>query len=164
MKLGSIFLVAYFSTVALSWVEGNREGCIESLAELEYFESLATSYESLRRYILCENTVFEAGYLHPFYGTLVSRSSMLHLRPNLHIQCGASGARENNCRIRVGDVQVDGTSLYGMSEDPLTNVVIEGITFIDARKHIVFINKPGDVLFQDCVFRVSGKCSRTLVF
>lgn len=157
MKLSSIFCLSYFSSFSLSWVKGNREGCIESLEELEYFESQATSYEASRRYILCENTVFEAGYLHPFYGTRLSSSSMLHLRPNLHIQCGASGGRENNCRIRIGDVQVDGTSLYGVSDDPLTNVVVEGITFIDARKHIVFINKPGDVLFQDCVFQVSGQ-------
>lgn len=156
MKLSSVLSCTLGFALPNFFVRGGgNEGCIDSIAELEYYESRVSSFATVRQYILCEDTYFDAGALHPFYGTKLSNSTMLHLRPNLHIQCGATGRRENNCHVRYGDIHIDGTSFYGVPSEPLENVVIEGVTFIDSRKHVAFIDKPGDVEFRDCVFRVS---------
>lgn len=154
MRVSSLLLTTLHWSFAPIVTQANREGCIDSFAELDYYESQVSSYETVRRYVLCDNTLFDAGSLDPYYGKLLSTSSMLHLRPNLHIQCGATGRRHNNCRFRYGDIHIDGTSFYGVSNGSLDNIVIEGVTFFGSRKHVAFLDKPGDVLFQDCVFKV----------
>lgn len=81
-------------------------------------------------------------------------SDMIHIRPNMALKCGEDGKRENACVVRGGDVQVDGTPFFGMSNSSsVDNVTISGITFEGSTKHSVWINKPGHVVFQDCEFR-----------
>ncbi len=84
---------------------------------------------------------------------------MLPLRPNMKIQCGADGKKENNCLITGGDIQVDGTSRFGIGADvPLDNIDFQGITFQGSSQYSVWLTRPGSVTFTDCVFRVSSFC------
>ncbi len=83
---------------------------------------------------------------------------MIHLRPNLQIQCGDDGARANNCIVSGGTVQVDGTLFFRpnatSSTMGLSNVVLTGLTFTNVEKYHVWIDQPGQVLFRDCAFQV----------
>ena len=79
--------------------------------------------------------------------------SMIPLRSNLKIQCGENGARENGCFLADGDVLLDGTKSFGVVNNRVDNVVIEGLTFANAGRYAVWINKPGSVTFRDCEFR-----------
>ena len=137
------------------WI-GFAVGCISSTNELVVAESEVTDLTVTREYILCEDTVFSIGLLN-FYGQLESTGSdIIPLRPNMHIKCGSTGSRSNNCLVQSGGLLMEGTTLHGAPGDSLDNVVITGVTFSDAQKHMVWINKPGDILFEDCEFRVSS--------
>ena len=135
-------------------------GCIGSTNELIIEESKVTDLSVTREYVLCEEAVFNVGFLDYYFGQQGGGSDMIQLRPNLHLKCGASGSRSNNCLVTSGDVQMEGTTFYGAPGDILDNVVITGVTFANARKHTVWINKPGNILFQDCEFRVSGRFAK----
>lgn len=108
-----------------------------------------------RAYVLCPNTDFEVGVL-DWNRRIQGGQPPLHLRENLSVRCGTNGKRENGCRIRGGDVQVDGTATIGIPKRSLTNVRIEGVTFYNATQHNVWIDQPGNVHFEDCEFRVSS--------
>jgi len=131
------------------------QDCIKTTNMLIVEESAVTDLSVTREYILCPGAVFSIGF-QDFYGTpLDGGSDMIPLRPNLHLKCGKSGSRENNCLVTAGDVLMEGTTMYNTPGDSLENVVITGVTFSNAQKHMVWINKPGNIIFQDCEFRVS---------
>lgn len=132
-------------------------GCIRSTNELVVEESKVTDLSITREYILCEDTVFSIGFLDYFDQTESGGSDIIPLRPNLHLKCGSTGSRSNNCLVESGDVQMEGTTFFGAPGNVLENVVITGVTFSSAQKHMVWINKPGNILFEDCAFQVS-KC------
>lgn len=146
-----IFLVVLLLAIKTS---AETTGCLSSTNELALEESKVTDLTTTREYILCENRSYRIGFLDSFGTALSEDSDMIQLRPNLHIKCGASGSRENQCLVQSGDIQVDGTSMTGISSSDVDNVVIKGLTFLDASQYMVKINKPGNVLFQDCEFRV----------
>jgi hypothetical protein len=129
------------------------EGCIRTTNELNSLESAVTDYSVVRLYIVCENALWQPGSLNSF--DQLSGMDLIYLRPNLHLQCGASGSRLNKCIVDGGDVQMDGTSIFAVpSVDALDNVVITGLTFSAARQSMIWITKPGTVTFRDCEFRV----------
>jgi hypothetical protein len=109
----------------------------------------------VRSYTLCAGT-YTIGTLN-YDNALENGQDMLPLRSNMQIKCGDSGSRENLCIINGGDVQVDGTNLYSVPDGTVDNVILEGLTFTGSMKHMVWINKPGDVLFKDCEFRVRSR-------
>lgn len=127
--------------------------CISSTNDLEALESAVTDYSVERQYILCPETTFSIGRL-DFYGTLISStgSDMIHLRPNLHLQCGETGESTNNCIISGGSVQLDGTG-FRKNVTSLENVVITGLTFTNTLQSNVWIDRMGSVLFRDCIFQ-----------
>jgi hypothetical protein len=132
--------------------------CISSINDFETAESALTDFSVVRQYILCPETTFTIGR-QDHYGTTLfdTGSHMIHLRPNLHIQCGDSGSRTNNCVISGGTVQMDGTAFFGSnstSGTALSNVIITGLTFTNVEKHHIWIEQPGDVVIRDCVFQV----------
>lgn len=47
-----------------------------------------------------------------------------------------------------------GSNGEGDAEAVLSNVVITGFIFRAAKRSMIWIDKPGDILFQDCEFRV----------
>jgi len=160
MILATICRVALPLSLMATRTEGVAQtaGCIGSTNELVVEESKVTDLSVTREYVLCEDTVYSIGF-QDYYSSKVLQggSDMLQLRPNLHLKCGATGSKSNNCLVTSGDVQMEGTTFYGAPGDVLENVVITGVTFADAGKHMVWINKPGDILFHDCEFRVSSK-------
>jgi hypothetical protein len=129
-------------------------GCLTTTSELSLKESMVKDLTVTREYILCGNTIYNIGFLDSFGTVLSGGYDMIQLRPNLHLKCGATGSRENKCLVASGDIQLDGTSLSGVPSNNVDNVVITGLTFLDASQHTVWINKPGNVLFRDCEFRV----------
>jgi hypothetical protein len=131
-----------------------QTSCLTSLNSLSLREAVVNVSES-REYHLCPNTEYFVGTLDYDYN-VVNGQEMLPLRKNLHVKCGTDGSRDNECVIVGGGVQVDGTHLFGVKEDVLENVTIEGITFEGAEKHMAWITRPGKVTFRDCVFR-SGR-------
>jgi hypothetical protein len=145
-----------------SVVANKTVGCIDSTDEIAWQESLVNDFSIKREYILCEETVYSIGFWDsldpdaPVYGG----SAMISLRPNLHIRCGATGSRNNHCVLEAGDVHIDGTSFGGVNASitAIPNVVITGLTFVNASKHVAWIDKPGSVTFRDCEFRVRTKC------
>jgi hypothetical protein len=129
-------------------------GCYGNLNTIALREGLLDSSEILlaREYTLCSG-LYTIGTLDYDY-QLGNGQDMLSLRPNMHVKCGETGARDNSCLISGGDVQVDGTNLFTVGDGTLDNVTLEGLTFISAGRHMAWLNKPGSVLFKDCVFRV----------
>jgi hypothetical protein len=111
-------------------------------------------------YTLCSG-FYSIGTL-DYNNELTGGQDMLPLRPNLHIKCGADGSRGNLCFINGGDVQVDGTNLFNVPGGTVSNVVLEGLTFSGSTKHVAWINKPGDILFKDCEFRVCNYGSESV--
>ena len=132
--------------------------CIPSINELETAESQVTDFSVERQYILCPQSTYTIGR-QDYFGTLLfeTGSHMIRLRPNLHIQCGDTGERSNNCVINGGTVQVDGTSFFDGStagSTVLSNVKVTGLTFTNVEKYHVWIDQPGEVAFRDCAFQV----------
>jgi hypothetical protein len=132
--------------------------CVETINDIALRESLVTDTSLLRTYTLCSQITHQIGTLDLNYD-LVDGQVMLPLRPNMKIQCGADGKKENNCLITGGDIQVDGTSRFGIGADvPLDNIDFQGITFQGSSQYSVWLTRPGSVTFTDCVFRVSSFC------
>jgi hypothetical protein len=128
--------------------------CYSNVNTISLREGLLNANElsQVRSYTLCPGT-YTIGTLN-FDNELSDGQDMLPLRSNMQIKCGDSGSRDNLCIINGGDVQVDGTNLYSVPDGRVDNVVLEGLTFTGSMKHMVWINKPGNVLFKDCEFRV----------
>jgi hypothetical protein len=131
--------------------------CYSNMNTISLREGLlsANDLSQVRSYTLCSGT-YTIGTLN-YDNELSNGQDMLPLRSNMHIQCGETGSRDNLCVINGGDVQVDGTNLYSVPDGTVDNVVLEGLTFTGSMKHMVWINKPGDVLFKDCEFRVRSR-------
>ena len=152
----SLFVVVY-----------GQSTCILSINELESAESQVTDFSVERLYTLCPQSTYTIGR-QDYFGAILfeTGSHMIHLRPNLHIQCGDTGARSNNCIINGGTVQVDGTSFFAANttgSTVLSNVKITGVTFTDVEKYHVWIDQPGDVTFRDCSFQVqTASCFGTI--
>ena len=136
--------------------------CYTSINDLESAESLVTDFSVPRLYTLCPETTFTIGQ-QDYFGTILSATGgdMIHLRPNVQIQCGDDGARANNCIVSGGTVQVDGTLFYRSNANGTTttttglgNVILTGLTFTSVEKYHVWIDQPGQVLFRDCAFQV----------
>lgn len=131
-----------------------QDACFTAINTLALRESGITDTSSTRTYTLCANNEFSVGTL-DFDYNIENGQEMIPLRPNLYIKCGDDGSRENNCIVKGGEVLVDGTDHFGVWDDTLDNVVIEGITFEDVGRHVAWFNKKGTVTFRDCEFRVS---------
>ena len=149
--------VLAFSLLA-SAVQGQTltSGCLYTMEQLVNEENSVTDFTATREYIICEGQTFSIGTV-DINNALVSGSGspFFPVRPNMHVRCGGTGDRENNCLVSGGDVQVDGTNYYGIDKNlDLTNVVFEGITFAGANKYSVWATKAGDITFIDCEWKV----------
>ena len=149
-----LFLVVVACFLESSY--GQSTGCIEELQDIWFLENLVFDTSVQRTYVLCPRRIFEIGtldYSRELQGFGVHPP--LPIKPNMHIKCGEDGLRTNLCWIVEGDVHIDATPYLGLTEPRVDNVVIEGITFIDARRYGLWAAKPGHIKFIDCEFRVS---------
>jgi len=131
------------------------DGCFTTINAMVLRESEITNTNEVRTYVFCPRSDFRIGKL-DYSKKLYAGQEMIPLRPNLHMKCGDSGERINQCTARWGDVLVDGTHYYGVGspDTVLDNVVIEGFTFSDAGQHMAWISKAGSITFRDCAFEV----------
>lgn len=128
--------------------------CLTSIASVELRDQYSDTSEP-RTYIMCPNTVYEvgtfvAGNIPPFTGG----DAFFQPRPNVHIQCGDDGSSANNCTVIGGTLHVSASTIAGMTEPP-TNVTFTGLTFADTNRYSFWGNMPGDITFEDCIFKVS---------
>jgi len=131
-------------------------GCLPNIYPIKNREALVKDTSKLRTYTLCPNTVFPIGSLDYNYKIIRGTGqTMIPLRPNLYIKCGLNGNHHNSCVLNGGDVQVDGTTFLENTSTTVQNVLIEGLTFVNAQRYMVWITKPGNVTFRDCVFQGS---------
>eukprot|EP00543_Licmophora_paradoxa_P008914 CAMPEP_0202457726 /NCGR_PEP_ID=MMETSP1360-20130828/14670_1 /ASSEMBLY_ACC=CAM_ASM_000848 /TAXON_ID=515479 /ORGANISM="Licmophora paradoxa, Strain CCMP2313" /LENGTH=508 /DNA_ID=CAMNT_0049077885 /DNA_START=38 /DNA_END=1564 /DNA_ORIENTATION=+ len=131
-------------------------GCSRTIDSFSFVELRSPNLQTYKQYTFCENRVYEVGRLDYSYNLLPGTGSPpIQLRPNLHIKCGATGKRENNCMILGGDLQLDGTSYFGgpAADLPLHNVTIEGFTFGVSSKNSGWFSKMGNITFIDCEWR-----------
>lgn len=120
-------------------------------------EEAVTDYSVTREYVFCDGRSFVIGTvdLNNEFVEVTDTHRFFPVRPNMHVRCGETGARENSCILLGGDVQVDGTNYFGVGNNlDLTNVVFEGFTFVGANRYSVYATKPGDITFIDCEWKV----------
>jgi hypothetical protein len=132
--------------------------CMTTLNELAALEAIVTDYEAAsvpRIYVLCPNTRFIVGRF-DYSGRLVDGQDPLLLRPNMRVQCGDDGRRQNQCLLTTGDVLVDGTRKVAGASTTTTfetaPIVLQGLTFQDPGRHFVKLTQPWTVHLIDCEF------------
>lgn len=150
-RLRRIHLLAFVGRVA--WSSGK---CINNIEDIYEAENQVQDIGFERTYVLCPRSIYDIGYLDVNFGvTGFKKSPPLPIRPNMRILCGDSGNRDELCWIADGDVQMDATNIRGITDESVENVLIQGFTFIGAKKHALWASKPGNITFRDCEFRVS---------
>ncbi len=129
--------------------------CIERIDEIYTAEASVTDTSFRRTYVLCPRRIIEIGTLtHNFDLQGVNANPPLPIRPNMTIQCGDTGARDNVCWMTGGDLHVDATPFRGISDTTVEGVQIQGLVFIGARKYSTWATKAGSITFIDCEWRV----------
>ena len=132
------------------------EECIDDLNDIFTSEMAVNDASLVRTYNLCPNTQFvidtEFDGNTPLNGNQVP---LLFSNPNMHVSCGFDGSRESNCTFRGGLFHA---SFDNSLEGPLTNLLIEGVTFtgVEGGFNIQAFGPPGDLTLRDCVFKVRG--------
>jgi hypothetical protein len=132
------------------------EACISDFNDIYNAERAVSNTNVQRIYTICPNKLYDVGFL-DFNNNLRPRQDggpPLPLRPNMKLQCGDDGSRENLCWVTDGHLQVDGTGIRGLDDDHLHNVEIVGFVFIGSVQHSTWITKPGSITFRDCEWRV----------
>jgi hypothetical protein len=129
--------------------------CYSTISQIILAEALVKDTNVPRQYVMCANTRNNVVKL-DFYNQIEDGGqAMIPLRPNMHLKCGDGGQRDSNCVISDGDIMLDGTTQFGVTDTTLDGVVIEGFTFLAPGIYAAELAKPGRVLFRDCVFKVS---------
>jgi len=132
--------------------------CLESIDEIYTSESLVTDTTQRRKYVLCPRRIFDVGTLnHNFELQGFNVNPPLPIRPNITIQCGDTGSRENMCWITDGDLQMDATPFRGIADATVEGVELTGLVFVGASKYSIWATKPGDITFKDCEWREHTK-------
>jgi hypothetical protein len=138
--------------------------CIQDFRDIYDMESEIEDTSVNRTYIVCPNKEYKIGYLDANFQDLPDNQvggPPLPLRSNMKIRCGIDGSRENLCYITGGHLQVDGTTIRGIDDDEMENVLVEGFVFISAKMYSFWATKHGSVTFRDCEWRVC--CTKWLL-
>lgn len=153
MKLASVALTL-LSTVSL-FVPAAAQFCITDIQEIYTQEALVTDTSRRRTYVLCTRRIFQIGTL-DFDMNLdgVGVQPPLPIRPNMTIQCGDTGSRDDQCWITGGDLQVDATPYRGIDDASVEGAVVKGLVFVGATRYSVWAAKMGAMMFYDCEWRV----------
>jgi hypothetical protein len=147
-------ILLLWATLCVATVAG--QGCISDFNDIYDAERAITNTNIKRVYTICPNKLYTVGYL-DFNNNLRPRQKggpPLPLRPNMKLQCGDDGSRDNLCWINDGHLQVDGTGIRGLDDLRLDNVEIVGFVFIGSVQHSTWVTKPGSITFKDCEWRV----------
>lgn len=134
------------------------EDCVKDFRAIHELEAAVEDTSVVRKYVICPYRLMKIGNL-DFDNNLIDGNDddinpPLPLRPNMHILCGEQGSKGNLCFVRDGHLQMDGTSIRGIQNPTVDNILIEGFTFIGALHHSLFVTKPGSITFRNCEWRV----------
>jgi hypothetical protein len=156
MRMSYISLLLSITSVILRL--SKAQFCIESIDEIYTSESQVTDTSQRRKYVLCPRRIFDVGTLdHNFDLQGSNVNPPLPIRPNITIQCGDTGSRENMCWITQGDLHMDATPFRGIADATVEGVELSGMVFIGANKYSIWATKPGDITFSDCEWREHTK-------
>lgn len=90
----------------------------------------------------------------PLFGDLIP----MNLQSNTRIYCGTGGTLAERCVISGWENVADALVINAFEtsrEIAARNVTIEGITFEDSPRNILRLYNGGDIVFRNCLFRVS---------
>jgi len=147
---GLVVLLVLLGSVVSSRAQ---TGCLGSTNAIAVRENQVTDFSLLREYTLCRGTTYEIGTLSANNEFILnSGQAMFPIRSNMYIKCGNGGANEG-CFVSGGDVQVDGTNLFGNDFDSIHNVTFEGFTFQNTQRYGIWATKPGSITFRECTFK-----------
>lgn len=139
-------------TVAPTPFKAPESGCYTDLNKVANRVATKNAFQ-VETYTLCPNTVYKIGFLGNG-GITEDGFPALTLRQNTRYICGEDGKSSNNCVITGGQFQL--LSTYGsFNTEVKANILIKGITFQDGESAGALLVAPGDVIFEDCIFRVS---------
>jgi hypothetical protein len=132
-------------------VFGQGGPCIGNLSDL-YAAIQNKQTFVVETYILCPNTVYNVGLWNSTYD-YEGGGPPIYMRANSKILCGDDGSSTNNCVLRGGSFHVIATVNLFVDEDPI-NVLVSGMTFEAPAGNGVLFVSPGEIIFDDCLFRV----------
>ena len=129
-------------------------GCYTDLDAIALREETLTAvdvFSSIRTYVLCPNTIY-------VMGSQTSEGGFGPIRPrsNSYYKCGQDGSSTNSCILQGGDFPILSTmSSFDSNDYEVTNVIFQGLTIQNSQRSAGVFDKPGDITFIDCIFRVS---------
>jgi hypothetical protein len=128
--------------------------CFNSLDPIRVAEDAQEDDSELRTYVLCPQTVFGVAKVFKQDGSPKNGQYPLVLgRSNIHIMCGDDGKSENKCVLKGGLFQVGFYDEYETGK-AVTNALVQGLTFQDAKNTNVLAENVGDISLRDCIFKV----------
>jgi hypothetical protein len=134
----------------LNWPDGK---CIDNITWIMQDQEMKGPFE-VKKYHVCPNRTFEIGLDDVGHCCLEGKyAPFLRLRSFSEFICGDDGSASNNCVISGGDVQVSATDMDYPGET-IKGAVFRGFTFQKASFITVLIANEGDVMFDDCIFKV----------
>jgi hypothetical protein len=131
-----------------------ESSCFDSLDPIRVAEEALEDDSELRTYVLCPHTVFEIAKVFKQDGSPKNGQYPLVLgRSNIHVMCGADGKSENDCVLTGGLFHI---GFYDEWETgtAVTNALVQGLTFHDAKNTNVLAENSGDISLRDCIFKV----------
>jgi len=128
------------------------KGCFSDLSQVADRVATKNAFQ-VETYILCPNTVYKIGFIGAS-GVTEDGFPALVLRQNTRYICGEDGKSSNNCILTGGQFQLLST-FNSFNQEIKANIQIKGITFQDGESAGALLVAPGDVIFEDCIFRVS---------
>jgi hypothetical protein len=126
------------------------DGCWNNITAMNEDLMNRTGFAS-KVYILCSNSILN----------LTDSTQSIQIRSNVRYQCGANSDPMDQCIVHGGFVQIVSLDFFGdISHD---NAQIVGLTFTGEVQLMAILEVGGDILFQNCLFRVCNACmdSRT---
>ena len=128
-----------------------EKGCYTDLNQVAARLQAKNAFE-VETYTLCPNTVYKIGFLGA-NGLTEDGFPALTLRQNTRYICGADGKSSNNCVITGGQFQIIST-YSSFNKEVKSNIVVKGVTFQNGQTAGALLVAPGEVQFEDCIFRV----------
>ena len=136
-----------------------EKGCYTDLNQVAARLQAKNAFE-VETYTLCPNTVYKIGFLGA-NGLTEDGFPALTLRQNTRYICGADGKSSNNCVITGGQFQIIST-YSSFNKEVKSNIVVKGVTFQNGQTAGALLVAPGEVQFEDCIFRVRNFCCSSL--
>jgi hypothetical protein len=131
-----------------------EEGCYSSLRDVAVAMEDKNPF-IVETYILCPDTIYTIGDRDPNRpDCYINGDVAIQLRQFSTIQCGKDGSSTNNCTLMGGYNQMATTAgSYNVEEK--VGIVVQGITFAQGRGGALFLAAGGDIVFRDCIFKVT---------